>query len=1285
MIQKPTDFENDFIEKYGKGTVVQVTVTDIIKPSQLITNFFEGFIGRLSLLDISWNLPEGEAEFSSLKTGDKIECLVLDIDFINNQVKLSKKHLMPPLSNTTKWKRIERSAEFNAKIVERYASVSLLSTQEGFFGIINNQFLDNTISELRVKVKTKLEENDLLSFVPASYDLGVIDVVRKVDQANINFIEDDLKSFDSFKSSLLGRTATDEQIDIVKRGFELDKNIFSKEFKTTFTLFVQFELNSSSYETTLKYNAIPFFLDGQYHSEESEKKMLELLSNQIYWVRLNLSGREGKVEFSLYNEEINLFGEVKQPKGGTETKFIVRNFSFGHIFKVTTESKKRNEKQGSFLLNNSLKIISPYDNIPLDNSQENLLEYATVKTQCVDIVSELKKEAGAILVQQGRTLGIIDKFLEYQLSLIEKQKHKNTFVSSFSRAAGEIDGTAIRVPLGVGKNLEIEDEAIVNLRIKDGEKLAKVCEGMLTIQSDSCVIYFRRKEQLDSLKNGFYIDKRISKRQFAVQRGIIQDFLAKKIKIDHIESLLVQHESVKTPILKNISFKNEHLARTEKEQPNNNQIKAVKKAVGNQNIFLIQGPPGTGKTTVIAEIIQQLVEQGQKILVSGQNHVAVDNVLEKLSSLPNLSLLRVGNEDRFDKNLLKFSMDNLLEEYKIDFRSFLGNQVSIAKKWSDLRSENLEKRILDFEISEYISRLSAQYGALADVYKHKHFSLLELLDKFDSQEINDIITIMEEWISNNISGYEFLLKPLIYHSIDVVFATCIGIRTNNIFKDAGFKFDTVIVDEAGKANIAESLVAMELGKNVILVGDQKQLPPYMDSSLIDKSDPDSFPNSPYGLGYSENDIVSALKTSFFEFIVDRINTNQYPKESIEMLNYQHRMHPNIGQFVSDCFYGGKLRMGSLTYQNSLDLPSPFNKEIVYFDTSNSPKAFEQNDGFSVKNIFESHIISEIILPELFEYEVAVENIAIIAPYKSQVNSIKKAIDRSSTCKFKNVDVSTLDSFQGKEYDIIVFSFTRSADHNKALIKDGKKKYQKVGFLDDARRLNVAFSRAKKKLILVGNSKTLTDPRSHYDRVFNYTSLFKRLVELSKTEHIGNFVNITDYNNKSTFKKFIEKYKLGDFVKGRIMYLFRAKDRPIGLFIKIDDVQCLVPYSLVPTNIRNNTKMISDKVEITVKIINIDIEGSKITASIPTRFEIEQHKKELLWERNISEISVGQFVSGEVINETDFGFFVRLDNGIEGLLHRKDIFYGKKIRVNDSVRVNIKQINNTKRQISFKVL
>ena len=1297
-------FEIEFTQKYDRGTVIEANITSIINPSQIILDIEDGFIGRLSVLDLSWCLPEGEAEFKKFKVGDRIQCVVLNIDFPNQQVILSRKHLSTPTSETVAWERIERGEEFYVDVVESFNKTTIVKTKENLYGIINNNLIPNATGKIRVKVNSKLDYSELLSFVPASLDIVQDETDEEFSIPEINFIEDDLQSFYSFKNSILGVYATDEQLTVIKDGFEIDDKIFSKEFKTDKILYIQFELGNASYETTFKQNAIPYFLNDTIVSAENENKLLDLLSNQHYWFKINVREGNQKTDFSLYNEDVNIFGDVAISKDKKEIKFIIKDFSFGHSQVKASEAKKRNTKYGSFLFSNKLKIISPYGTTPFDNSQNEFLDYAVLKTKCFETVNQLKNEAGEILRQEGRTLAIIDKFLEYQISLIEQQKENNVFVDKYERIPAKNQGVAIKLPRTIGDSLEVNEDTVVNVRLKEDDDLIKLSDGILSYSDDDYILTFNKEIRLDLLNNGFYLDKRISKKQFQIQRQIIQDFLDKKIKIDHIEALLVKGNKISTPIFKSITFKNENLAITEKEDSSNNQVIAVKKAVGNQNIFLIQGPPGTGKTTVIAEIIQQLVEKGEKVLVSGQNHVAVDNVLEKLSQFPNLNLLRVGNPDRIDKQLLKYSINNLVDEYKVDFKKFISNQLLVAKKYSEEKKAGTQKNEIKNSLNQFINSLVGEYGVLKEVYKQRHFILLEGLSELTITEINETIELLKKWIDDTNNEYEILLKPLIYNSIDVVFATCIGIKSDEIFKDKNFKFNTVIIDEAGKANIAESLVAIELGEKVILVGDQKQLPPYMESSLIDKSEPTSFPNSAYGSEFLEEEILHALKTSFFEFIVNRINADQFPKENMEMLNYQHRMHPNIGEFVSSSFYDGKVKMGSKTHLNRLDFPSPFDKEVVFFDTSNSKNPFEQNDGFSAMNNTEAETISEIILPKLFDNEVNPSNIAIIAPYKSQVANIKNHINRSS-CKFKNIDVSTLDSFQGKEYDIIIFSFTRSSDHSKVPGINGKPKFSKVGFLDDARRLNVAFSRAKKKLILIGNSKTLTDKRSHYDRIFDYTKLFKRLVELSNKEKIGNFINVADlYDFKSPFETFNEKHKVGDTITGvaKEIGISKTTDKPYGLFIDINGQRALAPYfhkdQILNKNFKNYkegepvnaliTEIDSNSKRITVMLINknnaVKYQNTNQSNSNHKRVDkqnVEQEKKQN-WENAIKRIKKGDFVNGTVQKEVDFGYFVKIDSGLEGLLHRNNIKKNRTLKLNESIQVKIIKIDTDKKQISF---
>lgn len=1289
-------FDVEFTRKYGKGTVVETNITAIIQPSQIVTVFYEGFTGRLSVLDISWCFPDGEEKFKNHKVGDRITCVVLDIDFKNKQIMLSQKHLTKPLSDTIKWERVERGDEFQAAIIEELNDTLLLKTSKGLFGLLHKSLVKLPNKDLKVKVNTKLDYSDLLSFVPASLEIADETKVKEEQINEFSFIEEDLQSFYKFKRSLLGINASDDICEIIQKGFETDERIFSKEITTTYPLHIQFELNSSIYESTFKQQAIPFFYDGALYSDEKEKALLEKLSKESYWFKINRRSNNRKennnnseeiIDFSLFNEQLNFFGEVQISKDKKEHRFLIKNFSFGHNVATASEAKKRNAKYGSFLFSNQLKVLSPLGTLPFGTSQKDFLDFVLLKTQCFEIINSLKLDAGEILKQEGRTLAIIDKFLEYQMSLIDDKKENMVLVDKFERIHGQTGSVSIKLPISVANSLEFEEETVVNVRLKKGDELLKLTDGLLSYYQDGCKITFNKEVNLVLLNEGFYIDKRISKRQFQIQREIIQDFLEKKIKIDHIESLLVNPETIRTPVLANLEFHNPDLERTEKEQPDNNQVRAVKKAVGNHNIFLIQGPPGTGKTTVIAEIIEQLAAKGEKILVAGQNHVAVDNVLQKTAKIHHLNLLRVGNPERIDKELVRYSIDNLAEDYKVDYTAFINNQLLLSKKYLELKTSGIDKDDFIKSFNKAVNELSSNYGKLKDVYKQRHFILRDGLSELKASEIDEAIRSLANWIDSSKNEYEILLRPLIYNSVDVVFATCIGIKTDQVFRNTNFKFDTVIIDEAGKANIAETLVAIELGKKVILVGDQMQLPPYMDSSLIDEREAGSFPKSPYGANFLQDEIIHALKTSFFEFIINRINADRFPQENKEMLNYQHRMHPHIGEFVSESFYNGLVQMGSRTHLNRIDLPTPFNKEVVFFDTSNSENPYEQNDGYSAKNNTEAEVISEIILPKLFEHNISPSNIAIIAPYKSQVANIQHFIRNSSLCNFKNIDISTLDSFQGKEYDIILFSFTRSVDHRKAPTVNGRKKFSKVGFLDDARRLNVAFSRAKKKLILVGNSVTLTDTRSHYDGLFNYTQLFKKLVQLSNKETIGNFVNIADLHDfKPPFEAFTERYKDGDIVTGQIKMIGRNAKVIFGLFIRIDRVDCLLPWSFMSRDFKAKLESLSPGTGIEVMIYKIEKDTQRVTLKLPIERRplkiITQVSKASLWDANISKLKRNGRYKGVVKTKVQFGYFVLLECGLEGLLHISQVRGNKQFQENQNLEVTVIKIDNDKKQIDL---
>jgi predicted RNA-binding protein with RPS1 domain len=1281
------------VPNYKKGEIVKGKIASKIHPSQIIVTLSGGCIGRISAMDLAWSFPEAELKFQMCKVGDEVSCEVLHVVNDGKTLTLSQKKTTPPFSDSIRWQRIERGDEFNAFVVELLNDNAIVRTQDGLYGIISKAFLSEGNNEVHVRVHSKLDSCDLLVFIPASSEVDE-EPVESNSHSEPSFIDEDLISYYAFNKSLLGTSATDEQHELIKSAFEIDPKIFAKELASPYTLYIQFERNSSAYEQSFLQNGISYFFDGANHTPELEKQLLLRLGNLHYWFRINQRPDRGSnellTEFSLFNEEVNFYGEVTASKDLKEYRFAIRNFSIGQTNAVATEGKKRNAKLGSFLFANPLVILGPLNALPIGHQQKNLLNYVLLKVQCFETVAELKKSSGEILRHEGRTLAIIDKFLEYQIHSVEERKEANIFVSSFEQVHGHSDGVTIRVSARVAESLDIEDEAMVILRLKKQSLKIDTQDELVFFKNAKAVsagsyleLSFQGDVNLALLQNGFYVDKRSSKSQLEVQQEIVQDFLSKKIKIDHIESLLTQPEKVKTPVLARVQFRSPDLAEVETSQPDNNQTKAVRKAVGNKNIFLIQGPPGTGKTTVIAEVIEQLAAKGERILVAGQNHVAVDNVLKKISKLKHLNLLRVGNSEKVDNDLRGYTIDNLVDGYRNDLMAFLLNQIELTKQFVALKASGSDDAKVKESFNRLTNEVSQKYEKLKPIFRSRHFNFWSTLQQLSFTEVEKFVDIMSNFIMSIETGFELLLKPLIYNSVDVTFSTCIGIKTDSVFRNANFKFDTVIIDEAGKANIAETLVAIELGKRVILVGDQMQLPPYFDSSLLDESEPKSFPNSPFGSEFSKDEIVHALKTSFFEFLINRIKADKFPKANLEMLNYQHRMHPHIGEFVSESFYGGSVNMGAKTLLNKRHLPAPFDQEVIFFDTSNSIDPFERVYGTSIRNDVEAQSISEVILPRLFQFNVDPKEIAIITPYKSQVENIKRHINVSSVCNFKNIDISTLDSFQGKEYNIIIFSFTRSANHRLPKIINGRRKFTKVGFLDDARRLNVAFSRAIQKLILIGNSVTLTDARSHYDGLFDYTGLFKKLVEKSKDEKIGRFINIADHHSfKGPWDRFVEKYELGSTVTGTIKTIGRKNNLVFGIFVTIDSVDSLLPWSLMSEDLKRQIEALKVGAPIKVVIDKIDALQKQVTVKVPD--DKATNSNESLSTLKIEDIRCGDVFLGVVNSKTEFGCSVKLQGGPLALLHKSQVPDLDLVEKGQLIKVRVINIDKRTKQIEVSI-
>ncbi|WP_329428900.1 AAA domain-containing protein [Streptosporangium sp. NBC_01495] len=320
--------------------------------------------------------------------------------------------------------------------------------------------------------------------------------------------------------------------------------------------------------------------------------------------------------------------------------------------------------------------------------------------------------------------------------------------------------------------------------------------------------------------------------------------------------------------------------------------------------------------------------------------------------------------------------------------------------------------------------------------------------------------MLGQWRAGIGDAEQDLQRELVRYA-EVVAATCIGTATTKLLAD--LEFDLVIVDEAGQISTPNLLVPLTRARRSILVGDHQQLPPYLDDEVREwgeglARDADTTPAEVREVG-------DILRMSAFERLYGKL-----PEDHKVMLTRQRRMPREIGTFVSDAFYDGILATDHPGDHDDPIFTSPF----AMVDTADRPAAErrerpggrgDDGAGRGYVNAMEADLIVRLVTVYARRYK----NWAVIVPYRAQAERIRAELARTlGDTSAAAENVGTVDSFQGGERDLVVYGFTRSNDGHE------------VGFLKELRRLNVAVSRARRQLVLVGDTATLGGAR---DRKF----------------------------------------------------------------------------------------------------------------------------------------------------------------------------------------------------------
>ena len=471
---------------------------------------------------------------------------------------------------------------------------------------------------------------------------------------------------------------------------------------------------------------------------------------------------------------------------------------------------------------------------------------------------------------------------------------------------------------------------------------------------------------------------------------------------------------------------------------NDSQRDAIRFALASQEIALIHGPPGTGKTYTLIELIRQLVQRNLRVLVCGPSNISVDNIVERLAP-HKLPILRLGHPARLLPSVLNHSLDVLTQT---------SEAASIVK---DVRRE-MDAKQASIKKTRNGRERRAIYG-----------SIKELRTEYRERE--------KKCVSSLVGGSKVVLATL--HGAG-------GFQLRNEL------FDIVIIDEASQALEAQCWVPLLWAKKVVLAGDHLQLPPTIkslasdrneaDSSQTGKLDKDKDKSSDGKSSTKSKDYSPSLETTLF----DRLLTLHGPSIK-KMLTTQYRMHELIMRFPSSEMYEKRLKAAPEVAQRLLTaLPYPITdtddtrEPLIFYDTQGgdfpettadataadgttpSPRSLlTDSKSNAMEAALAAHHVTALITAGVRE-----SDIAVITPYNAQLSLLSTLLHH----KYPAVELGSVDGFQGREKEAVVLSLVRSNADEKGKVE--------VGFLGEKRRLNVAMTRPRRQLCVIGDAETV---------------------------------------------------------------------------------------------------------------------------------------------------------------------------------------------------------------------
>jgi len=624
-----------------------------------------------------------------------------------------------------------------------------------------------------------------------------------------------------------------------------------------------------------------------------------------------------------------------------------------------------------------------------------------------------------------------------------------------------------------GEVVNVEGQKVV-LRPDPGPAVAPALEGELANDTRAAKLALRRQEYaLDDVLRG------------RSQRRGLAELLAQPVKSQ-------EPEPVREPI--------------PKQRLDDDKKAALAAVLGRPDLLLVKGPPGTGKTLLIAEIVYQQLhaEPDSKILVASQTHAAIDNALLRIRAVDRtIRMLRVAraDEERVDEQVADLRLDAQLESWKSDaersggalLRSWakadgvdlvdleagidLDALASVRERVDQLKrrlsalrpakdaSTAVERRIREAAIGEIREELQgvemdgrARLEALIEAERIPRNTKLARVDPLelrqqaalltsgtDKGRYRSLVELLRFWHERFGVAPEFDAAALA--RAQVVGSTCVGLGRVGNLRDV--RFDLCIIDEASRATAPELLIPMARAERFVLVGDERQLPPHLDRDLLRDQ-----VLTPRGL------TVEEVSEPFFSHLA-----NGLPAANVVSLQTQHRMHQSIGRMIGEVFYPGALSSSRPNETLAAPLTALAGKRVTWIGTAGLSGCFETHRGESIANPCEVAVIEDLLrrLAEAVTKDGCKVDVAVLSGYRAQCSLLEARLGPADLGSI-DLTVATVDAFQGREAEVVIYSVTRAN-------RSGK-----LGFVRERPRVNVALSRARELLVIVGHQDSVRRTR-----------------------------------------------------------------------------------------------------------------------------------------------------------------------------------------------------------------